>query len=243
MLNSTPRPPRFFLFCAADLEIIALMTPTSSHQRQLSRTAHDGIDLRNARRADAALGPVRRHRFLFAILRRAPEFPHRRPVRQPGVAQEAENFVRPDPTPHLRVPAHGVTKPGVAMQQHAQQGLGSALQHHLGKFEPEQHPPRRHVSGREHLMLVVPSAAIGLDHTSFCRETEIGRPAMRRDVEHLDLIGIVGQKLPQAAPVIAIGLLLETDHPGRHRQDAVPAHQADSLAIGRGGGALANQLQ
>ncbi len=97
--------------------------------------------------------------------------------------------------------------------------------------------------GRQHLMLVVPAAAIGLDHAAARRETEVRRPAVRRDIEHLDLVGIVGKQLPQAAPVVAVGLFLEADHPGRHREDAVPAHQVDRLAVGGGRRALADQLQ
>ena len=104
-----------------------------------------------------------------------------------------------------------------------------------------EHAPRRHVPGRQHLVLVVPAPAVGLDHATVGGEREIGRPAVRRHVEHLDLVGIVGQKPAQAAPMVAVGLLLEPDHPGRHRQDAVLAHQADRLAVGRHRGALADQ--
>ena len=92
-------------------------------------------------------------------------------------------------------------------------------------------------------MLVVPAPAVGLDHTALGRESEVRRPAVRRHVQHLDLIGIVGQEPAQAAPVVAVGLFLEADYPGRHGQDAVPAQQADRLAIGRGGRALADQLE
>ncbi len=66
---------------------------------------------------------------------------------------------------------------------------------------------------------------------------------MRRHVQHLDLVGVVGEELAQAPPVVAVGLLLEADHPGGHRQDAVLAHQADRLAIGRKVGAFLDQAQ
>gem|GEM_PF-6687477 len=92
-------------------------------------------------------------------------------------------------------------------------------------------------------MLVVPAPTVGLDHPAAGGEAEIGRPAMGRHVEHLDLVGVVGEELAQAAPVVGVGLLLEPDDPGRHRQDAVGAQQADRLAVGAGGAALADELQ
>ena len=54
---------------------------------------------------------------------------------------------------------------------------------------------------------------------------------MRRDVEELDLIGIVREELLETAIVIGRGVFLEAHHPGRHRQDAVLAEQANRLAI------------
>jgi hypothetical protein len=66
---------------------------------------------------------------------------------------------------------------------------------------------------------------------------------MRRDVKQLNLAGVVGQELPQAALVIAIRLLLKTHHPGRHRQDAVLPHLADGFPVGRGRDALADQFK
>jgi len=129
------------------------------------------------------------------------------------------------------------------MEQDAANGLWAALKHHLRKLEPEQHAPGRHVTRGKDLVLVVPAAPVGLDDAPSGSKFEVRRPAMGRDIEHLDLVGIVRQQLTQAAPVVAVGFFFKSDDPCRHRQNAVPAHQADGLPIGRDCGALADELE
>jgi len=142
----------------------------------------------------------------------------------------------------MRVPAHGVTQTAVGMEERSQNRFGPALQDGLRQLHPDEHAPRRHVSGRQHLMLVVPLAAICFDHLAVGCDAEERRPAVRRHVEQLHLIGIVGEKLSHAAPVVGVGLLLEADDPGCHRQDAVLAQQPDRCAIGWRRRALADEV-
>jgi hypothetical protein len=161
----------------------------------------------------------------------------------PQVAHEVSDLIGPDPTAHSGVPAHRVAQAPVPMEQYAVNGLGAALQNHLGELEPEQDAPWRQEARGEDLMLVVPAASVRLDDLTPGCQPKKGCPPMGRDVEHLDLIGIIRQQLTKSAPVVAIGLLFEAHDPCSHRQDTVVAHQPNGLAIGCSRRTLADQLQ
>ena len=66
---------------------------------------------------------------------------------------------------------------------------------------------------------------------------------MRRHIDALDLVRIIGQQLAQLPPVVPVALFLEAHDPRRHRQHAMLAHQADRLAICRRGAALLDLAQ
>src|SRR4029077_10299739 len=108
--------------------------------------AHAKAMLRGVARARQPLAMHCRHRFLVAILRSAPECDNRRPVPDKAIAQEVENFERPHPAAHLRVPAHRVSQARVALKIGPPDRAGPTLQHQFRELEPEQHAPWRHVA-------------------------------------------------------------------------------------------------
>jgi len=136
-----------------------------------------------------------------------------------------------------------MTQGFAGLQEGPVKRLGTGLQHKFDEFHPSQHAPSWHMLGRQDLMLVIPFARVELDDLPLLGQAEERRPAMRRDIQHLDLVRIVRQQLLQPAPVIAIGFFLEAHHPGCHGQDAMAPQKSDRLAIDGGGRALADHLQ
>ena len=176
----------------------------------------------------------RLHGAFFGVLRSAPELLQRGAPAQAAVAeQEVPELEEPHAAPHLRVPAHAMAQPPVGLEERPPDRLGPELHEGFDRLHPQDHAPRWQVAGGEDLVLVVPAPHVVLDHAPRGGQSKVGRPAVRRDVERLDLVGIVGEQLPESAPETAVVVLLKTRHPRRHRKDAVLTHQADGLAIYR----------
>ena len=166
------------------------------------------------------------------------------PREQAAIAeQEVPELEEPHAAPHPRVPAHGMAQPPVGLEERPPDRLGAELYEGFDRLHPQEHAPGWQVAGGEDLVLVVPAPHVVLDHTPAGGQSKVGRPAVRRDVQRLDLVRIVGEQLPEPAPEAAVVVLLESRDPGRHRQDAVVPQQADGLAVLRRRASLADQLQ
>ncbi|MNF77690.1 hypothetical protein D3C84_598410 [compost metagenome] len=119
----------------------------------------------------------------------------------------------------------------IAVQEDAPQRQGAGLHGHLDQLEPQEHPPGRDPLHRQYLVLVVPAPGVGLDHLAVLDRCEERRPAVRRGIDELDLVGIVAQQVTERAPVVAVAFLLEAEHVGGHGNDSVLAQQADGLTV------------
>ena len=152
-------------------------------------------------------------------------------------------LVGPDPSADAVIPAHRGAKATVGMGQQSEERLWPKLGHRFNQLHPQQHAPIRHVLALEDLVLVIPTAQIGLDDAAIGLLARKRSPTMRGGIKRLDLIRVVGQDLPQGAPVIPVGFLREVCHPGGHGDDLMLSQQPDRLAVNGLRAALANRLQ
>lgn len=115
---------------------------------------------------------------------------------------------------------------------------GPQLQRGLDQLDPKEDAPGRDMGRFDHLMLVVPEPEIGADHPAAGGLAVEGCPAIGRGVDRHGLIGIIGQKLPEQAPVAAVRLLIKPHGEGGKADHAMVAQEADRLTILRAGAAL-----
>lgn len=123
-----------------------------------------------------------------------------------------DNFVNPDAATNGRIPPHARPETAVGMSEESPDRLGAGLADDFDEFHPEQYTPCRDVLAGEDLVFVVPAAEVRLDDPAFSFLARKGCPAVRRCVESLDLVRVVGKELSQGAPIIAIRLLHEASH-------------------------------
>lgn len=173
-------------------------------------------------------------RVFFGVLRLAPKLGERWAVWGVFVApQEIADFKLQNAERDAVIPANARANRAVVMEE-ARQAFGAKLYHAFDEFHPQQHPPGRHVARGENLVFVVPFALVELNDLAVFGLAEKGRPAMRRDIHHLNLVGIIMEKLFEAVPVVAVGFFLETYNPRRHRQNIVRSQQANRFAVFEG---------
>ena len=120
--------------------------------------------LRRCRSAGPGL-PRDHERLLFGVLRRAPERGQRRAllVRRSRTGSCGSRTARPG-GPSACTTASRAAGRASGWSRYRQQRPAAAAAAPLDELDPEQHAPRRHVAGRQHLVLVVPAPAVGLDH-------------------------------------------------------------------------------
>jgi len=91
-------------------------------------------------------------------------------------------------------------------------------------------------------MFIIPFGRIRLHNRAIHCDTEKRRPPVWRDVERLDLVGVIGNKLPETPSHVCVGLVVKSCHPSNHREDAVPPKQSDGFAIAGRRPSLSDQL-
>ena len=141
------------------------------------------------------------------------------------------------------IPTHAIAKAFLGMSQEPQERLWPKLADSLDRFHPDEHAPVGHIRAFEDLVLVIPTAEIGLDDAMFGLLKSERGPTVRRCVQRLDLIRIVREKLTQGSPIIAVFFLHETCDPGSHGNDAVLPHEADGFAVDSFGAAFVDGLE
>src|ERR1035437_2014105 len=157
--------------------------------------------------------------------------------------QPMPKLVGPDVSANAVIPAHRGTKAPVGMGENSQERLRPKLGDRFNQLYPEKHPPIRHILTFENLVLGIPEAQVGLDNAALGLLTRKRSPTMRGGIKRLELVGVVGEDLPQGAPVIPVGGLREVRYPGGHGDDVVLSQQADRLAVNGLRATLADRLE
>ena len=170
--------------------------------------------------------------FLLRVLGRAPELGKCWTVVDALVAREERpHFMQPNAAADAGVPAHAVAGVGIGMKIGSKQRARAGLHEHFDELDPEKAAPRRHVAAGQDLMLVVPPLLIELNYGAVFRIAEKRRPAVRRDEERDDLVGIVREDLAESAPVIAVAFLVEAEDAGHEGEHTVFSQEANGFAV------------
>src|SRR6185503_14046599 len=93
--------------------------------------------------------------------------------------KEVPPLVKPDAPAHTRVPAHAVPIRPVRMEKRPPDRFWPGLEENFDQLHPEDHAPGRKILRRQHLVLVIPAALIGLNYLPACRQPKIPCPSVR----------------------------------------------------------------
>ena len=89
----------------------------------------------------------------------------------------------------------------------------------------------------------IPKAQIGLDDAAIGLLVGKRSPPVRGGIKRLDLVRVIGNDLPQGAPVILVCFLREARHPGGHGDDPMLSQQTNRLAVDGLRASLADRLE
>ena len=137
-----------------------------------------------------------------------PEFRERRAAAGSMVVEAPmPKLIRPDASANAVIPAHCGTKAPVGMGEKPDERPGPKLRDCLNQFHPHQHAPIRDVFALQDLVLVIPTAQIGLNNAAGGFLLGKRSPTMWSGIKRLDLIRVAGNDLPERAPIVPVGFL------------------------------------